>query len=112
MVREPARHASARGHHVNINASVIVSGKSDHGAVWRKDWITLGSVAAGEQARLTAFTRNQPQVTRVGECNVRRGKRGLLHQQWPARMGGASEHAKQSQGQNRKVEFTHRPPEE
>ena len=46
--------------------------------------------AAGQQTRLAAFTRNQPEIAGIGERDVRFGKRGLLHEQRTSSMRAES----------------------
>ena len=81
MPCEPLRHATRRGHRIDVGVAVVLAGEGDGRSVRRVDRVGLDARAAGEPLRGAAVARHRPEIAGIHERDVRAAQRRLLEQQ-------------------------------
>ena len=81
MVRQPAWHAAAGRHNVNVLVAVILPCEGNLAAVRGKHRVGLDPDARGQPLRFAPLAADDPYVAAVGECDVRAAHRGAAQKQ-------------------------------
>ena len=88
MVSETLRHAAGRGNGKDIHVAVVLACEGDGRSVRREDGGRFHAGPGGKTLRFAAFARHAPQITRIGEHDLRLTQGRVAQEQMTSLRGG------------------------
>ena len=81
MMRKPFGKTALRGHHKNVDISVILAGKCDLCSIRREHRIGLHTGSGREPLSVATLARYAPEISRIDKNDLRATERRFLQEQ-------------------------------
>ena len=81
VIRKPFGKTALRGHHKNIDISVVLAGKCDLCSIRREHRIGLHTGSGRKSLSVATLARHAPEISRIDKNDLRATERRFLQEQ-------------------------------